>query len=414
MNPDKKPPRRHAPITAFAVIDGSLHIGGVPLARLAARVGCTPFFAYDRRAISARVALLRDHLPNTVHLSYAIKANPMPAVVQYLAGLVDGLDVASAGELRVALDTPMPPDRISFAGPGKTADELAQAVAAGITINLESAGEMARAAAAGEALGLTPRVAVRVNPDFELRGSGMRMGGGAKPFGVDAERVPAMLAEMAGMALAFQGFHIFTGSQNLRADSIREAQEKTVALALTLADKAPCPPAFINMGGGFGIPYFPGDAPLDLAAVGAGLAEILPPVAACLPETRMVIELGRYLVGEAGIYVCRVVDRKVSRGQVFLITDGGLHHQLAASGNFGQVLRRNYPIAIGTEMTPAETETVTVVGRLCTPLDLLGDKVALAPAEIGDLVVIFQSGAYGPTASPADFLSHPRAVEVLL
>ena len=401
-------------VHGFAVAGNELVVGGVPIGRLAEAVGGTPFYAYDRSRIEARVAALRAALPEAVHLSYAIKANPMPAVVQHLAGLVDGFDLASAGEMRVALDTTMPAARISFAGPGKRDAELARALAAGVAVNLESEGEMDRLAAIARARGVRPRVAIRLNPDFELKGSGMRMGGGPKPFGVDAERVPAMLERMRALPLDFIGFHVFTGSQNLDAAAIREAEAKSIALAAELAPHAPAPVRLLNIGGGFGIPYFPKDRPLDLAAVGAGLAERLPEVRARLPEARLVVELGRYIVGEAGVYVARVVDRKESRGHVFLVTDGGLHHHLAATGNFGQVIRRNYPVAVGTRMATSEHETVSVVGCLCTPLDLLADRVALAPAEVGDLIVVFQSGAYGLTASPQGFLSHPPPAEVLV
>jgi len=398
----------------FAVIDSSLAPGGVPLGRLAQRVGQTPFFAYDRRLISERISLLRNCLPSDVHLSYAIKANPMPAVVQHLAGLVDGFDLASAGELMTALDTTMPHERISFAGPGKTHGELTRAVAAGITINAESEHELETIARIGTEAGVTARVAVRVNPDFELRASGMRMGGGAKQFGIDAERVPQALRWIGQHGLDFQGFHIFTGSQNLKAEAITEAQSKSIELGISLAAHAPSPVRMLNIGGGFGIPYFPNDAPLDLAAVGAGLTALMPRLRDALPEARLIVELGRYIVGEAGIYVCRIVDRKESRGRVFLITDGGLHHHLAASGNFGQVIRRNYPLALGHRIDQQARETVSVVGCLCTPLDLLADNVELPPARIGDLIVIFQSGAYGLTASPAAFLSHPAPVEILV
>jgi diaminopimelate decarboxylase len=407
---------RHAPeiLARFPVKDGVLQIGGVPLDRLAARVGATPFYAYDRALITARIRDLRRRLPKAVNLNYAMKANPMPAVVQHLAGLVDGIDVASVREMQVALDTPMPAERISFAGPGKTADQLSRAVAAGIVINLESEDEMRAAAKAGKALGVQPRVAVRVNPDFGLKASGMHMGGGAQQFGVDAERVPAMLKRIGTLGLAFEGFHIFSGSQNLRADILIDTQAKTIDLALALAKHAPGPLRHLNIGGGFGVPYFPGDAALDIAPVGKALGERLKAAGPALSGVRVMVELGRYIVGEAGVYVCRVTERKLSRGEVFLVTDGGLHHHLAASGNFGQVIRRNYPVAVGTRMGAAKQEAVNVVGPLCTPLDLLGAKMTLPRAAPGDLVVVFQSGAYGLTASPTAFLSHPPPAEILV
>lgn len=405
--------RPHAPLTQFAVADNCLQVGGMALTRLAARVGQTPFYAYDRAAIAERVALLRQHLPAQVHLHYAMKANPMPAVVQLLAGLVDGIDIASGGELRTALDTGIDPARVSFAGPGKGDAELACAIAAGVVLNLESESEMLRAERIGRRLGLVPSVMVRVNPDFELKSSGMTMGGGARPFGVDAEAVPALLAHMKTLALRFEGFHLYWGSQNLSAAAISDAHDKTFALAERLAAHAPSAVRTLNIGGGFGVPYFPGEERLDLAAVGANLARLLPRYRAALPEAQVVIELGRFLVAEAGIYVTRVIESKVSRGRTFLVCDGGLHHHLAASGNFGQVIRKNYPVAIGNRME-GERATVSVVGPLCTPLDILADQMPLPAAGEGDLVVVFQSGAYGLSASPAAFLGHPPALEVLV
>jgi diaminopimelate decarboxylase len=405
---------KHASTDQFPIRDNCLQIGGISLARLAQRVGKTPFYAYDRQRISERVALLRQHLPAEIHLHYAMKANPMPAVVQHMASLVDGIDVASAGEMRVALDTVMAAGHISFAGPGKTDPELSCAIAAGVVVNMESEQEMERIAAVGHDLGIRPTVAVRVNPDFELKSSSMKMGGGAKQFGVDAERVPAMLQRIGQLGLDFEGFHIFSGSQNLKAAALQEAHEKTLQLGVTLAQHAPSEVRLLNIGGGFGVPYFPGDEALDLAKVGDNLRRLIPEAKRDLPEARIVIELGRYMVAEAGIYVCRVLERKESRGQTFLITDGGLHHHLAASGNFGQVIRKNYPVIVGNKARASEREIVSVVGPLCTPLDLLADRMEMSKAETGDLVVVFQSGAYGLTASPTAFLSHPAPVEVLV
>jgi len=398
----------------WPVENDCLLVGGVPLTRLAERVGSTPFYAYDRRLVAERVAMLRTHLPQAVKLHYAMKANPMPELVRLMAGLVDGLDVASAGELAVALGAGADPREVSFAGPGKTEAELERAVAAGILLNAESAREVRVLAGVAKRAGRPARVAVRVNPDFELKTSGMKMGGGPKQFGVDAEQVPDLLAEIARLGLGFEGFHIYTGSQNLRAEAICEAQRKSLELAVALAQAAPAPVRVLNIGGGFGIPYFPGEKPLDLEPIGRNLAGLAADAKRALPEASLVVELGRYLVGEAGIYVCKVIDRKVSRGQVFLVTDGGLHHHLAASGNFGQVIRKNYPVAIGNRMHGAPREIASVVGPLCTPLDLLADRMELGEAHPGDLVVVFQSGAYGLTASPTAFLSHLAPKEVLV
>ncbi len=404
----------HAPMHQFSVAFGELQVGGLPLTQLAARVGQTPFYAYDRTLLRERVAALRHALPRSIQLHYALKANPMPALVGLMATLVDGIDVASGGELKTALDAGASPQAVSFAGPGKRDAELRQAVAAGVLVNIESEREVQILERHCDALALSARVAVRVNPDFELKGSGMKMGGGSKPFGVDVERVPQLLQHIQRAGLDFEGFHLYAGSQNLHAQAICEAQQQSYALALRLAEHAHAPVRTLNLGGGFGIPYFPGEERLDLAPIGANLAQLAERAVHELPGAALVLELGRYLVGEAGIYVTRVLDRKVSRGQVFLVCDGGLHQHLAASGHFGQVLRKNYPVAIGNRMDAGATEVASLVGPLCTPLDLLADHMALAVAEPGDLAVVFQSGAYGASASPQQFLGHPPCVEVLV
>jgi len=404
----------HAPLIQFPVIDDELVVGGLGLRQLAAQLGQTPFYAYDRECMSRRVRELREDLPEGISIHYAMKANPMPAVVDHMAGLVDGLDVASLGELRVALDSGTPAAEISFAGPGKGDTELRGAVAAGITLNLESEGELERVIRIAEETGVTPRVAVRVNPDFELKSSGMKMSGGPKPFGIDAEQVPAVLRRIGESGAQFRGLHIFSGSQNLRPDSLIEAQNATFELALRLADDAPSAIEILNIGGGFGIPYFPGEQRLDLAPVSENLRQLLQEYRGRLGDTEVVIELGRYLVAEAGVYVCEVIDKKVSRGQVYLVTNGGLHHHLAASGNFGQIIRKNYPVVTAHRVSGGPRESVSVVGPLCTPLDILAEKMELGTAEVGDLMVVLQSGAYGYTASPHLFLGHPPPIQVLV
>jgi len=403
---------QHAPHPYFSADDGELIIGGRKVSAVAAELGRTPFYAYDREIMRRKVTELRTVLPRQVEIHYAMKANPMPEVVRHFAGLVDGIDVASANEMDVAIAAGMRDELVSFAGPGKTPAELERAVAAGIVINMESELEMRRIVEIATRMGKRPKVAVRVNPDFELKTSGMKMAGGPKQFGVDAERVPQMLDELGDLPLQFWGFHIYSGSQNLRPEIIADAQQKSAALAIELARRAPEPVRMLNLGGGLGIPYFPGEQPLDLGPIGENLRTLVPKIQTALPQASIALELGRYLVGESGIYVCRVHDKKVSRGHVFLITDGGLHHHLAASGNFGQVIRKNYPVLVANRIGSERRENASVVGPLCTPLDLLADRMELAEAEVGDLIAVFQSGAYGLTASPRAFLSHPEPAEV--
>ena len=398
----------------YEAIGGELAIGGRPVSALIEEAGGTPLFVYSADLIRRRITRLRAAMPDRLRLHYAVKANPYRPLLELMRSLVDGFDIASVGELEMAVATGQDAAAISFAGPGKRDIELEMAVRRGATINLESAGEARRALAAGERLGVTPRLAVRVNPAFELRGSGMKMGGGAKPFGVDAERVPALAREVIDAGAEWRGLHIFAGSQALDAEAVVEMQANVLELAARLTGEIGAPLLHLNMGGGFGVPYFHGDQPLDVRRVGEALSERFARLPAELVNTEFAIELGRYLVGEAGVYLTRIVDRKESHGQVFLVADGGLHHQLAASGNFGTVVRRNYPAAIATKFALEGEERASIVGCLCTPLDRLADQVNVPRAEAGDVVAIFCAGAYGATASPSAFLGHGPAREMLV
>ena len=395
----------------FADQSGELFIAGRTVSDWLAVAGDTPLFVYDTAIIANRIARFRAAFAG-VDLHYAIKANPLSGLIERIAPLVDGLDVASSGELAKALAV-MAPQAISFAGPGKREDELSAAISAGATLNVESAGETHRALAIGDLLGRPPRLAVRVNPDVELRGSGMRMGGRASPFGVDADRAAALIRDIVASGAEWRGLHIYAGSQALDPQAIIDTQAATLDLAARLGDEAGAAPPLLNLGGGFGVPYFAGDTALDVERIGASLGGMLDGRPAILGETRFAIELGRWLVAEAGVYLTRIVDRKESRGETFLVTDGGLNHQLAATGNLGTVVRRNYPIAVAHAMGAEPIETVSVVGPLCTPLDRLGDRIAVPRADPGDVIAVFMAGAYGASASPAGFLGHPPAREIV-
>ena len=400
--------------SGFQAIDGELVIGGKPVSDWAEQAGRTPLFVYSQTRIEQRFADLRDAMPDRLKINYAIKANSFAPLLSFVSKLADGLDIASGGELEMVRATGFDLSRVSFAGPGKRDVELEAAITAGVTLNLESEAEAGRAIAIAERLGLTPSLAVRVNPDFELKGSGMKMGGGAKPFGIDAERVPSLIRKIVETGCNFRGLHIFTGSQALSAEAVIDMQAKVLDCADRLAREADVPLPKLNMGGGFGIPYFPGDEPLDVHAVGQALEAQFAALPDTLADAELFIELGRYLVGEAGVYLTRIVDRKVSYGETYLVTDGGLHHQLAASGNFGTVVRRNYPVAIASRFDAQPEEEANVVGCLCTPLDRLADKAHLPRAEVGDLIAVFCAGAYGASASPSAFLGQGPAIEMLV
>jgi diaminopimelate decarboxylase len=394
--------------------DGELLVAGRKVSALVAEAGGTPLFAYDVGIVRRRFDALRAAMPSALSLHYAMKANPYPALLAAMTSIADGIDVASAGEMRLALAAGAAPEHMSFAGPGKRDEEIEAAIAAGVTLNCESEGEAERAFRIGARIGVTPQLAVRVNPDYELKGSGMRMGGRPTAFGVDAARVPALVRRIAAEGAEWRGFHIYSGSQALDPEALIETQAATIALAARLGEEAGMAPPHVNLGGGFGIPYFPNEVPLDIARIGAALAETLEQRPAILGATDFAIELGRWLVGECGVYLATVIDRKQSHGETFLITDGGLHHQLAASGNFGTVVRRNYPLAVATRFGAPVEESATVVGCLCTPLDVLGNQVGLPKADTGDIIAVFMAGAYGASASPSGFLGHGPAREILL
>lgn len=405
---------KHQVMDQFSSVDGQLLVAGFTMSQISAMLAKNVFYVYSREVIAQQVAKFRQHIPARIKLHFAVKANPNPAVVNYLQPLVDGFDVASQKELLLAVQSGMAVADISFAGPGKTDTELLAAITLGATINCESINELARIEALGLSVGILPKVALRVNPAFELKSSGMKMAGGAKPFGIDEELVCELLASCRDRAFTLRGFHIFCGSQNLKPDALVEAHQQTFALAAKLIAASPNPIASVNLGGGFGVPYFAGEQRLNLAPVAESLQHLLLQYEADLAGVELVIELGRYLVAEAGLYACQVIDKKQSRGTTYLVCNGGLHHNLANSGNFGQVIRKNYPVAIANKMQAVATELVTAVGPLCTPLDILADKVLLPKAEVGDWLVVYQAGAYGPTASPQDFLGHGAVQEILL
>jgi diaminopimelate decarboxylase len=406
----------HADMSHFKASNNQLLVGGHTLEHIEKLVGRTPFYAYDKQLLADKVERLNSALPSKISLHYAIKANPLPSLVHFMVDKVSGFDVASKKEMLLALQSGMPKEDISFAGPGKSIDDIQASIIAGITLHCESTTEISRAIELGTKLGIKPNLAIRVNPAFELKASGMKMAGGSKPFGIDEELLPEILQNLPYDAINFRGFHIFAGSQNLKIEAIIETHQKTFALAETLISLTPTKIDYVNIGGGLGIPYFPGEKHIELAPIGENLHALITQYSDAFAQIDIIMELGRFLVGEAGVYVSKVLDKKQSRGTTYLICDGGLHHHLANSGNFGQVIRKNYPVALGNKLNSSDdiTETVNIVGPLCTPLDILANKVTLPIGEINDFVVVYQSGAYGASASPKDFLNQPSVSEILL
>lgn len=407
---------KHQVMDQFTSVDNQLMVANYSLAQIETLVGQTPFYAYDSSVITNSVTSLRNQLPAKISVHFAIKANPYPPLVAFMKDKVNGFDVASKKEMLLALQAGMPAKQISFAGPGKSDKDLSAAIVAGVTLHAESNNEIKRILELSQNLAVRANLAIRVNPTFELKASGMKMSGGAKPFGIDEEQVFELLNTLPFELFNFKGFHIFAGSQNLNVDALVDMHNQTFALANKLVCACPVPIEYINLGGGFGVPYFPGEKRLSIDPIAQNLRSLCQQYVK-LKDIELILELGRYLVAEAGIYVCKVVDLKDSRGKKYIVADGGLHHHLANSGNFGQVIRKNYPVAIGNKLAPSSdfpTETVEIVGPLCTPLDILANKVELPKAQVGDYIVVYQSGAYGCSASPKDFLSQPEVSEIFI
>jgi diaminopimelate decarboxylase len=399
----------------FTFTGSELHIGGLPVSELAECYG-TPFFVYDRAILDSKLSLLRNALPREFEVYYSVKANPNPAILRHFVLRGCGLEVASEGEILQARAADCPANRIVFAGPGKTDKELELAINFGIgELHVESQSEAARIASICRRRGLQVRVAVRVNPTGEGQGGAMRMGGKAAPFGTDEEKLDPLVRYLSADAcFEFRGIHMFSGTQILDYGVLALQYRKCIQIARRVAETTRQPLRTVDFGGGLGVPYFEGEVDLDLDRFKGELTALIGELRndPLFQGTRFLVEPGRFLVAEAGIYVSRILDIKESRNKKFLIIDGGMNHHLAASGNLGQTIKRNYPILLLNRAEQPAEETVDVVGPLCTPLDTIGRGVGLPKAEIGDLIGILQSGAYARAASPLGFLSHPTPAEV--
>lgn len=394
--------------------DGQLLIGGAAAEDLVAEAGGTPLFVYDNNIVGAQVARFKGAMADGVALHYSVTANPYQPLLEFLSRYIDGFRIVSLGELKRLQAAALDGIPMNFAGPGKLHGELEAAVAAGATISIESEGEAVRTIRAGEKVGVQPRVSVRVTPPFAIEQGGVSIGARASPFGVDAERVPPLVAGLVEAGVAWRGLHMFAGAQCLDAEALAEVHRVTIAHAGDIAEEIGLPVPELNLGSGFDVACRPGDEPLDIDYVALALNRTLCAAPRLLATTRFTIELGRWLVGECGVYLTRVVDRSESCGQTFITTDGGGHHLIGATGGLGERSGANFPIAVASRFGAPVEEEVTVTGCLCTPFDVLGDDVSLPRVEEGDLIAVFCAGAYGLSASPQAWESRPLAREMLV
>ena len=398
----------------FGAANGQLLIGGIPAEELVEEAGGTPLFVYDNEIVGAQVARFKGAMADGVALHYSVTANPYEPLLEFLGRYVDGFRIVSLGELKRLQSAKLAGIPINFAGPGKLDVELESAIKAGATISVESEGEAARAIRAGEKAGIQPKISVRVTPPFAIEEGRVSIGSRPSPFGVDSERVPMLVHGLVQAGVDWRGLHMFGGAQCLDAAALAEVHRVTVAHAGEIADAMGMPLPELNLGSGFDIACGPGESPLDIDQVAAALNHTLCNSPPLLATTRFTIELGRWLVGESGVYLSRVLDRTESCGHIFLTTDGGGHHLIGATGGLGERGLVNFPIAVANRFDAPIEEEVTVTGCLCTPFDVLGDQVSLPRAEEGDLIAVFCAGAYGLSASPQAWESRPLAREMLV
>ncbi|MGN6059443.1 MAG: pyridoxal-dependent decarboxylase, exosortase A system-associated [Sphingomicrobium sp.] len=393
---------------------GELLIGGLPVEELIAEAGGTPLFVYDNNIVGGQIAALRAAMPDGLAIYYSVSANPYEPLLNFIGRYVEGFRVVSRGELEHLKRAGLAGIGMTFAGPGKGNDELEAGIAAGATISVESEGEARRAIEAGERVGIQPRLAVRVNPPFSIDEGRFSIGARPSPFGVDAERVPSLVEGLIEAGVDWRGLHIFAAAQSLDDDSLIEAHRAIIACAGEIAHTLGIPLPELNLGGGFDVPRFAGEKPIDVYRMATALHDTVCNGPELLATTRLSLELGRWLVAECGVYLTRILDRTESCGETFLTTDGGGQHLLGATGCLWERGHGNFPIAVANRFSAPAEEQVTVTGCLATPHDSLGNEVMLPRAEPGDVIAIFCAGAYGLTASPQAWESRPPAREMMV
>jgi diaminopimelate decarboxylase len=394
-----------------------MKLDSIDLAAIAKDFG-TPFYLYDLDQTLTHLRRLKAGLPEGVDVFFAMKANANPDVLRAFLGQVAGLDVSSAGEIEMAVAAGHDPAAMSFAGPGKTEHDLRIAIDRQVRLlSIESPTELRRASKVAAELGKTATIALRINPQFTPKEFTMKMGGTPSQFGTAEEDAPPLFEEAKKTkGVRLDGIHIFSGTQCLEISGIVENIRQTLSIASRLSEQHDLRPSHVNLGGGFGVPYFAGQEEIDVDTLASEVGQALRQARADYPrlkDTRFILELGRFLIGTFGIYVSRVVDVKQTRGKRFVVLDGGMHHCFPATGFFGQLVKKNYPV-VNLSRAEAEPLAQELVGPLCTPMDSMARNITLPRLEIDDLVGILSAGAYCYSASPLLFLGHETPAEIVL
>jgi diaminopimelate decarboxylase len=402
--------------TYFSVESNTLILDGVDIQSVASNYG-TPLYVYLPNVMNEKLDILRTSLPE-FEIYYSVKANPLPAVLQHLISKGCGLEVASLGEMEMAIRCGCQAERVLFAGPGKTDTQLQRSMELQIgQIHVESLGEMNRLAELARQRNQVARIAIRINPGQTVQTGAMQMGGKASVFGIDEENLQeAVSIALENPFLNLNGIHVYAGTQILNADFLADLYIYILELADKIVNQIHRPLNTIDFGGGLGIPYFSHEQSLDLSCVAQRLKIQIQKFRQnpYLSQTRFIIEPGRFLVGESGVFICRITEVKESRGTKFIVLDGGMNFHLAASGNLGQVIKRNYPVVIGNRMNEEFVWEAMICGPLCTPMDVVGRQIKIPSVKPGDIVCILCSGAYSLYASPINFLGHARPAEVFI
>ena len=372
----------------------------------------TPFYIYDSQVIKAQYSSLKEKLPNIIDVFFSMKANPNINIVKLLNKLGSGIEIASIGELKAALSMGVDPKRIVFAGPAKSIEGLKLAIEKQIfAINIESINELEKVEKLCKSLDLTQNVNLRINPLFTVDESILQMGGGAMKFGIDEEQIPNFIKVFNSLEyIKIKGLHIFAATQVLNETLIGDYFNKVFKLTRKLENQMNITFETIDVGSGFGIDYLHNGNILDVDSLGHQLDKILAENDDFINRQnfKIILESGRYLVGESGAYVTQVIDRKTSRDKNFVLVKGGINHLLRPA-----LINQNHYIETFNETTEI-SEIVSIGGQLCTGLDFFAKDIEMPKLEMDDYIAILESGAYGYSESMLYFLSHEFPAEYLI
>ncbi len=385
-------------------------IGGVALTDILKKYS-TPLYVYDLKIIEEQFRHLRDGLPDCIEIFYSVKSNPNINICSAIKRLGAGAEIASSGELYTAIESGFPPDKIIFDGPGKTETDLQYAITTGIKlINTESIEEIKRIDKIAYSLSKKVNVSLRINPPIDKNSAKMHTAGKAQKFGTDLKIADTVIESALKLKnISFCGIHVYLGSQIFDHRFLTSTLSQTIDYALDSSQKFGFDLKYINLGGGLGVPYNDSEENFDIIGFGNLLEDIIETRKTRLKKTALFMEIGRYLTSESGIYLTKIIDIKESGGEVFVIVDGGINHSFLPI-----IMNKSYPTYIINKLTDEKTTLVNIGGNLCTSVDMFSKKILIPAPEIGDVVAIFNSGAYGFSASMLYFLSHPLPAELIV